>query len=169
MAYTTKKGKDLWKSLWWAKGVATENAIEVVRGVILSLVESGKYEDNPYYLQVEQAAARAHDAYYEGRKWLYDFDAGFKVAPGKRYYAQTVEGKLFQTIFDFLEDPQSPFKPVPAKNQDWSYSFLIPVCDRDSAGWFFERAKDRIMKAPGVVYPTHYRDIKAQVLKVESQ
>lgn len=113
------------------------------------------------------ASAHVHDAYYQGRKWQYDLDAKLLIIPGKRYYVKPVQSKLNQFVFDFLAESHSMFKDVPGKGTSWTNSFEIPVVTRDFAGAMFAIAEEQIMKSPSIVYPPHWRMIKAHIYEQE--
>jgi len=168
MIFQVRKGKNFWRSLYWARDKAVDEVIEVMRGCILALVESGKYQDLPYPIQVSKSIAHLHDAYYQGRKWQYDFDAKFDVAPGKRYTIQTQQAKVNSDVFDFMLDVYSPFKEIPGKNVNWAQSIQCVICNRDIAGAMFAVAEERILQSSATVYPPHYRKLKSHVDSVEA-
>jgi len=165
---TTKKSKEFWTSLFWARDKAREEVVEVIRGCILALVESGKYCDTPSPIQISQAIAHLHDAYYQGNKWKYDFDAKLDVAPGKRYYVRPQVSKFNEHIFDFMSEKYSPWRVVPGKNVNWNWSIQCEICTRDMAGAMFAIAEERIMQAGSVVYPPYYRKLKQHIQQVEA-
>ncbi len=168
MILTTKKGKEFWAALYWARDKAIEEVIEVMRGCILAVVESGKYDDLPYPIQVSRTVAHIHDAYYQGRKWQYDFDAKLEVAPGKRYYIKTVVSLVNEHVFDFLPETYSPFRKVPGLNVNWMRAVQCEVCTRDMAGAMFAIAEERIMQSSSIVYPPYYRKLKKHIEQVEA-
>jgi hypothetical protein len=167
MILTAKKGKNFWKALYWARDKAQDEVVEVMRGCILAVVESGKYEDLPYPIQVNRAVAHLHDAYYQGRKWQYDFDATLEIVPGKRYYIRPQMSKANQHTFDFLTEQFSPFREVPGKGVNWAHQIQCEVCTRDIAGGMFAVAEERIMQSATTIYPPYFRMLKKLVQEVE--
>lgn len=167
MILTAKKGKEFWKALYWARDKAQEEIVEVMRGCIIALLESGKYEDLSYPIQVNRAVAHLHDAYYQGRKWQYDFDAKLEIAPGRRYYIHPQMSKANQHVFDFLKENYSPFREVPGEGVNWARQIQCEVCTRDVAGAMFTAAEERIMQSATTIYPPYYRMLKKLVQEVE--
>lgn len=168
MILTSKKGKDFWKSLYWARDMATEEIIEVMRGCILGLVETGKYSSLSYQLQINHAVVHMSDAYYQGRKWQYDFDAKILIAPGNRYYIEPRQSKVNENAFDFLAGVYSPFREVPGRGVNWSEAVQSVICDRDMASAMFDVAEQRIMQSSTITYPSHYRKLKKHIDAVEA-
>jgi hypothetical protein len=114
------------------------------------------------------ASAHLHDAYYQGRKWQYDFDAKMLLVPGKRYYIKPVVAKANVHVFDFLKEQYSPFKEVPGQNVNWAKAVQCDVCTRDMAGAMFSVAESHIMQSGTVTYPPYYRMLKQHIEKVEA-